>query len=306
MGEPLTPALIRRLLSEEGRARHSETCSPEIASQIIRYGAVVGSRIELFERQGRCMDYGRELLRRHEAEGRSFPSGAVLMARELTEGKGRFARAWHAPQGGLWFTLILVNTLLPEHGRFYPLAAGVAICETVRQLGVDAHVKWVNDVHVNNRKLAGVLIETERGPRYGEEYVLMGIGLNVNNADFPPELSGLAVSMRQFLGRESDLDQVAAQLLAKLAWNIGLLHYAEAEALHADEEMAAPQHPLLRRWLSLSDTIGRRVRFGFDVQSDPQYEAVVQGLDPEGGLILQLAEDGSTVVEYSGEILYLD
>lgn len=300
----MDPAQLRPLLAAEAAGRGREF-PPEIASRIIRYGGVVGSRIEHFDRRGRCMDYGRDLIRRHEETGHSFPSGLVLVASELTEGKGRFARTWHAPAGGLWLTLILVNTLLPEHGRFYPLAVGVACCEAVRHFGVDAHLKWVNDVHVGGRKLAGVLIETERGPRFGEEYILVGIGLNVNNDAFPPELRDTAVSLRQLLGREIDLAEVAGQLLSKLAWNIGLLHHAEAEAFHAADDEAVP-HPILARWLALSDTIGRRVLFGFDVQREPQYEAVVQGLDPEGGLILRLSEDHATVVEHAGEILYLD
>ncbi|MFZ5761820.1 MAG: biotin--[acetyl-CoA-carboxylase] ligase [Thermodesulfobacteriota bacterium] len=300
----MNPARLRPLFEAEAAGR-APSFSPEIASRIMRYGGMVGSRIERFASRGRCMDYGRELIRRHEEEGGSFPSGLVLVAEELTAGKGRFARAWHAPQGGLWLTLILVNTLLPEHARFLPLAVGVACCETARHFEVDAHLKWVNDVHVAKRKLSGVLIETERGPRFGEEYLLVGIGLNVNNDAFPPELRESAASLRQLLGRELDLDEVSGQLLAKLAWNIGLLHHAEAEALHAEEETER-LHPVLRRWLELSDTVGRRVLFGFDVQREPQYEAVAQGLDPEGGLVMTLIEDNSTVVEHAGEILYLD
>jgi BirA family biotin operon repressor/biotin-[acetyl-CoA-carboxylase] ligase len=62
---------------------------------------------------------------------------------------------------------------------------------------------------------------------------------------------------------------------------------------------------LLDQWLQMSDTIGRRVLFGFDVQNGPRYEARVKGLDSEGGLILLLG-DGTEVVEYSGEVVYLD
>ncbi|MEW6593552.1 MAG: biotin--[acetyl-CoA-carboxylase] ligase [Thermodesulfobacteriota bacterium] len=301
----MTPAQLRPLFEAEAAGR-VPSFSPEIASRIIRYGGVVGSRMERFDRRGRCMDYGRELIRQYEDAGHSFPSGTVLIAGELTAGKGRFARTWHAPEGGLWLTLILVNILLPEHARFLPLAVGVACCEAARHFGAEARLKWVNDVHVAKRKLSGVLIETERGPRFGEEYLLVGIGLNVNNGAFPPELRDSAVSLRQLLGRQLDLDEVAGQLLAKLAWNIGLLHHAEAEAFHAPVEESQAPHPILSRWLELSDTIGRKVLFGFDVQRDPLYEAVVEGLDPEGGLILRLCEDHATVVEHAGEILYLD
>ncbi|MFZ5775004.1 MAG: biotin--[acetyl-CoA-carboxylase] ligase [Thermodesulfobacteriota bacterium] len=304
---PLAPAALRDLLlGEEAQVRAADRPAEEV-SRILRYGAVVGSRIERFERQGRCMEHARQLIRQHEQAGRSFPSGLVLIAGELTAGKGRFDRAWHAPQGGLWLVLVLVNTLLPEHSRFYPMAAGIACCETARQFGVAAHLKWVNDLHVSGRKLAGVLVETERGACSGEEYVLIGIGINVNNTAFPPELAGLAISMRQLLGADLELDGFAARLLAKLAWNTGLLHHAEAECLaRAGMDTDPSPHPLLARWLELSDSIGRRVRFGFDVQRSPRYEAVVEGVDADGGLILRLAQDDSLVTEHAGEIVYLD
>lgn len=307
--EPLTPAAVGRLLAAEEIGGRCSLYGEERAARIGRYGAMVGSRIERFARQGRCMDYARDLIRRFEAENRSFPSGLVLLADQLESGQGRFQRVWHAPSGGLWLTLVLVNTLLPEHGRLYPLAAGVACCETVRHYGINAHLKWVNDLHLEGRKMAGVLVETVRGERFGEEYVLIGIGLNVNNDRFPPELADLATSMKEAAAASLALEEVAARLLSKLAWNIGLLHEAEAEQLAGgrdSDDPAAPLHPMLTAWLNLSDTIGRKVLFGFDVQQNPQYQATVEGLDPTGGLILRHLSDHALITEYAGEIRYLD
>lgn len=206
-------------------------------------------------------------------------------------------------------TLVVANTLLPEHTLFYPLAAGVACCETVREYGVDAHLKWVNDVHVRGRKLAGVLTETMFGPKYGEQYILIGIGINVNNESFPEELEPLAVSMKSLLGTELGINLFAARLLAKLAWNIGLLHYEEERLLAEDDgsgRQSGKPHMLLEQWRKLSDSIGRKVWFGFDVQKNPQYQAEVLGLDESGGLILRHEEDGATVIEHAGEIAYID
>lgn len=279
----------------------------EMVEQVLAHGAVVGSRIEVFAQQGRCMDYARKLIREHEAADRSFPSGLVFIARELSAGRGRFDRSWHAPPGGLWLTLVLVNTLLPQHGRFYSLAAGVACAETIRSFGIDARIKWVNDILVGPAKLAGILIETDRGLLGREEYVLIGIGINVNNDLFPSELNGLALSMKEAKGGELDLEQVTDCLLAKLRWNIGLLHHVEARQLaeEGDSGEPPPSHPLLAAWRKLSDTIGRRVLFGFDIQKAPQYEAVVEDIDPGGGLVLRLAADGRRITEYAGEIIYL-
>ncbi|HET98192.1 MAG TPA: biotin--[acetyl-CoA-carboxylase] ligase, partial [Desulfurivibrio alkaliphilus] len=211
-----------------------------MAEEVLARGAMVGSQVEFFAHQRRCMDYARELIREYEAADRAFPSGLVFIARELSGGRGRFARSWHAPPGGLWLTLVLVNTLLPQHGRFYPLAAGVACAETVRSLGVEARIKWVNDILVGPAKLAGILVETDRGLLGREEYVLIGIGINVNNDLFPAELNGLALSTKEVLGVELDLQLVAARLLAKLRWNIGLLHYVEARQLAEEGDSGEP------------------------------------------------------------------
>ncbi|ADH85171.1 biotin--[acetyl-CoA-carboxylase] ligase [Desulfurivibrio alkaliphilus] len=303
---PSLVALVEQMSAGEKECRRD--FAEAAADEILAYGAVVGAAVELFQRRDRCMDYARALIREYEQAGRAFPSGQVFIARELAAGKGRFDRSWHAPAGGLWLTLVLVNTLLPQHGRFYSLAVGVACAETLHSFGVPAKIKWVNDILLDNRKLAGTLIETDRGLHGAEEYVLIGIGINVNNDSFPPELHGLAGAMKDYLGREIPLEVVAARLLSKLRWNIGLLHYAEARQLAEEGDTGEPplNHPLLQSWRQLSDTIGRRVMFGFDIQRRPQYEAVVEDIEPSGGLVLRHLADGAQIIEHAGEIIYLD
>jgi BirA family biotin operon repressor/biotin-[acetyl-CoA-carboxylase] ligase len=93
--------------------------------------------------------------------------------------------------------------------------------------------------------------------------------------------------------------------LAKLSWNLGLLYWWEKIQLHellADDKKPSP---LISRFRELTDSLGRRVVFGFDVMNRPQYRATVTGIGNDGGLCL-LLEDGTEVVEYSGEIRYLD
>jgi len=303
----LSPGLVQELIrQEENPARSGLGLDRLAVDTIFRHGAVVGSCIERFARLPRGMDLARQRIATCEAAGRAFASGLVILANELDGGCGRFRRAWHAPAGGLWMTLVVVNTLLPEASRLYSLAAGIACCEAVGGLLPSARLKWVNDVHIDRRKVAGILIETMIGPRYGEEYILVGMGVNVNNSGFPAALEGRAASLREMLGQEIDLDLFAARLLAKLAWNIGLLHYEEARRLRLGSETLPGDHPLVRRFRELSDTVGRRVRFGFNVQEKPQFEARVLGIDPTGGLLLQLADSPAPLLEYAGEIVYLD
>ncbi len=303
----LTPSLVRQLVRDEEAGVRSGLLPPEAVAEVFRYGAVVGSTIHPFPRLDRGMAHAKQLILDCERQERTVDSGTVILAGELADGQGRFGRYWHAPPGGIWMTVILANTLLPETTRLYPLAAGLACCETIRHYGVRGRLKWVNDVLAGGRKIAGILSETLITPRHHEEYVLIGIGINVNNETFPPGLRDIAVSMRGVLGESLALDLFAARLLAKLTWSVGLLHYEERERLANGEGGDLAGEPLLvRQWRELSDTVGRRVLFGYDVQKKPQYEAVVEGITPDGGLLLRHLADRVAAVEYSGEIAYLD
>ena len=300
-----TPASVHSYIQQEEIVRRSSYFSIEQVRSIFRYGASVASTIHYFPFLHRGMEKAREFIADCEEASRSFPSGKVIAAEKLMAGKGRFQRSWHAPSGGIWMTLVLVNTLLPEFSRFLSLAAGVACCESVRDCGIPGMIKWVNDVHVNGRKVAGILTETMIGPESGEEYVLIGVGLNVNNETFPPELAETAASLRTLTGRDYDVEQLATDLLAKLVWNIGLLHFEEEQRLATLDVQEDHRSLLLQQWRQLSDSIGRRVLFGYDVQKKPQYQADVLGVAEDGGLQMRLVEDGSLVTEYSGEIVYL-
>ncbi len=246
------------------------------------------------------MDRLRELIGAAEEAGSTLASGTVVLAGALNGSSGRFDRDWYAPPGGLWLALALADTLLPGYSGLLPLAVGVACCETARFFQVEkAAIKWVNDIHVRGRKLCGVLSQTHISPA-GDRFHLLGIGMNVNNSDFPEELAGMATSLALETGREVDLGGVARCLLARLAWNLGLVHYQEELELAKDRQ----KDLVLASWRRLSDSVGKRVRYGFDVQRAPLYEALVEGVDNQGGLMLRL-DDGGRLVEYSGEIVYL-
>ncbi|WP_457577528.1 biotin--[acetyl-CoA-carboxylase] ligase [Desulfomarina sp.] len=279
---------------------------PGDAAIVARYGKFVGSHIESHVFLERAMTHGRKKIRETAAAGKSFRNGTVILADSMGASKGRFARVWHAPTGGVWGCLIHANTLLPVSRTFIPLAAGLACCEAVRECGAEtAMIRWVNDVLMDGRKLAGFLVETFTEEETGEEYNLVGFGININNNRFPDELSPTAVSLAELLGREIDLSSFTALFLARLAWYFGLLHYEEACQLKGEGfSGSGGEHLLLGRWKELSDTIGRRVRYGFDVMEAPQYEGEVLGIDLSGGLIIRL-DDGFEKTEYSGEVRYL-
>jgi BirA family biotin operon repressor/biotin-[acetyl-CoA-carboxylase] ligase len=278
--------------------------SPPAVQKILAYGAPVGAMIEHHARLDRCMGRLQQLIHEEEKQGRVLAAGTVVLADTLTESSGRFERVWHAPAGGIWLAMAWPDILLPEFTRLLPFAAGTACCRAVRQYGINARLKWVNDVLVNRKKLAGILCTTVQSPG-GDRYHLIGIGINGNNRIFPLELEGRATSLRTELSREIEPAELTGSLLAELRWAFGLLHYDEEQALAAGEGCEQGRNsPLLAVWRKLCDTAGKHVQYGFDIQQKPLYHAFAREIDPCGGLVMEL-EDGSTVTEYSGEIAYL-
>ena len=301
----LTPqALAEYTASVELPARLQESL---VAPDILRYGAGVGAVIQLYPSLDRAMQQARLHISSSEKNGVSVADGMVILAASLDASKGRFNRVWHAPPGGLWGCLILADTFLPFFRHFLSFIPGIACCEALRQEGAtSAVIRWVNDVVFSGKKQAGFLIEGFRSPLHGEEYHLLGFGINVNNCSFPAELQESAISLADALGRSVSLHSFALSFLAKLRWYVGLLLYEEREWLaRGGGEAYEDEHPILRRWKKLSDTLGRNVVFGYDVFTSPQYQARAVEIACDGALVLQHA-DGTVSTEHSGEIRYLD
>jgi len=273
---------------------------------VARYGGFVGSKIESHEHLDRAMLHARNKIEALAASGKSVASGTVILADTMRHSKGRFSRVWHAPAGGVWGCLIHANTLLPQSRSFIPFAVGVACCEAVHEAGMDkAVLRWVNDVLVEGRKLAGFLVETYTESHFGEEYNIVGFGINVNNIRFPDELSNMAISLKELLGETVALSKFTALFLARLAWNFGLLYHEEASDLRGEGFSGKKRrHLLLDRWRQLSDTVGKNVVYGFDVMNAPQYQGRVLRMDDSGGIVLRL-RDGFEKTEYSGEVRYM-
>lgn len=305
-GPQITPAGLRNYIERvELPGRSSELVSGTVET-IIRKGGIVGSVIHHQKSMGRTMDHARTHINQCENAGRSVSSGTVFIADQLTGSRGRFVRQWHAPEGGLWGSMIYVSTLLASTRMLLPLAVGVSCCEALRQIGVErAEIRWINDVLIDGKKVAGILMEGFYGLSSQEEYNLIGFGVNLNNNDFPEEIKDGATSVKNYLRDPVNLQDFTYCFLAKLTWNLGLLCHEEDHFLQEGQCSGLQgSHPLINRWRIMSSTIGRRVLYGFDVEKKPQYQAVVSDIDETGGLCMVL-EDGSKIIEHSGEIRYL-
>ncbi|MFQ5471859.1 MAG: biotin--[acetyl-CoA-carboxylase] ligase [Dehalococcoidia bacterium] len=211
--------------------------------------------------------------------------GTVVLAEEQAFGRGRFGRSWTSPPGtNLYLTLIVRPPA--ERLRSLAMIAPLAVCRAVGDVAdLYARIKWPNDILVRERKLAGVLIESEVSGR-DVAFALIGIGLNVNlDVDRAPEIAQIATSLMRESGHEISREKTLAALLNRF-----------------EELYESPATSIVEAWRSRLETLGRRVTLSL---GDEVYEGVAEDVDEVGSLVLRLA-DGSTMTFEAGEVSLRD
>jgi BirA family biotin operon repressor/biotin-[acetyl-CoA-carboxylase] ligase len=193
------------------------------------------------------------------------PHGTLVTAAEQTSGRGRQGRTWTAPAG----RALLCSLVIRDPPRLLPLAGGVAVAEIA---GPRAAVKWPNDVLIDGRKVAGILVEG----RPQERWAVLGIGLNValRDGDFPDELRGRAGTL--------GLDPTAIEP------TLGRLLAA------AEHWLQAPSDSVLEAVRDRDALRGHGVRWA-------QGEGVADGIDDEGRLLVRRADGGRVSLD-AGEV----
>jgi BirA family biotin operon repressor/biotin-[acetyl-CoA-carboxylase] ligase len=149
---------------------------------------------------------------------RNAPEGRVVVANAQSAGRGRHGRSWISPAGaGLYVSAVLRPA--GQALQLLTIAAGVAVAEGIQSAtGLAADVKWPNDVHAHGRKVAGILAEASSSNIAGAiHHVVVGAGINVMPAAYPPEIAGRATSLEAELGRPVDRGLVLAEYLCALA-----------------------------------------------------------------------------------------
>ena len=237
-------------------------------------GSLFGKRIFHFFRTDSTNRVALELGHAGEAEG------AVVLAEEQTAGRGRGGRAWHSERAtGIYVTLLLRPKLAPVQAPLLTMMAGLSAHSAVQALtGLEVDLKWPNDLLVRGRKLGGILTEMHAEP--GQiRFVIVGIGLNVNQEKFPGELANLATSLRAETGKP----QSRMELLVRL------LHEFETDYNRFLREGVAT---VVARFESVSSYArGKRVRVTNGTES---YVGTTAGLGPEG--LLQVERDGGQLM----------
>lgn len=151
---------------------------------------IIGQNIIHFNTLESTNDYLKQV-------GNDVVEGTVAISEEQTKGKGRLGRVWESKVGdGIWMSIILKPDIMPYKAPFITLIAGASVVKALNNLGVNAQIKWPNDVIINDKKVCGILTELSAEIER-INYVVLGIGMNVKNEDFDSKLKNKATSLHK-------------------------------------------------------------------------------------------------------------
>jgi BirA family biotin operon repressor/biotin-[acetyl-CoA-carboxylase] ligase len=259
----------------------STTAPSDIAEALARAGSRLGpfeNRLSWYEEAGSTNDLAAAAAEAGASEG------LVVVANTQSTGRGRVGRRWSSPAGAGLYVSVVLRPAGPAL-RLLTIAAGVAIAEGVHAAcGLETCVKWPNDVHIGSRKLAGILAEA--GSSGGAvEHVVLGFGVNIRRAAYPPDVAERATSIESELGRDVDRGLVLSECLAALSNRYGMLQNGAADGVITAWRRRAALH------------MGRVVEWDVDGGSR---QGRAEDIDATGALLVRVGDQIVRVV--SGEV----
>lgn len=247
----------------------------EICGALSRDGLI--HSVTVLEETGSTSLVAKDLARQGAAEG------TLVVAKRQSGGKGRLGRSFFAPEGGIYMSAVLRPSLPADRAVFITTCAAVAVARAIeKETGLAAGIKWVNDIFVGGKKVCGILTEAALDFESGiPEYVILGIGINIERQTLPKELEGIVGCLEEYTGTPVS----KSRLLAKV-WN-------EFSVLY--KELASAGY--MGEYRERSILIGREVTV---LSAEGDYTALVQDIDREGRLIV--AYDGGLRTLSNGEV----
>jgi len=241
----------------------------------------LGHEVIFFDRIDSTND---EIKRRAD---RGAKEGLLAVADVQDKGKGRRGRSWANPPGvNIAMSLLLRPDLSPNTAPMLTLVMAMACAEGIKKVtDLDALIKWPNDIVINGRKCVGILTEMTAEPDYIKD-VIIGVGINVNNTDFPGEIEKTATSLYLESGKKQPRAQIASQIINSF------------EVLYDRFKEQGTLESLSDRYNSMCVNVGRRV-----CVMDPKgaYEADALGINDRGELRVR-DDSGSESLVYAGEV----
>lgn len=224
-------------------------------------------------------------------------SGTIVLAEAQVAGRGRMRRAWHSPPRANLYCSILLRpslppTLVSTWLCWLPLVTGVGILKAIKQVtGIDALLKWPNDILIKTRKVAGILCESSGSGTSGISVVVgIGINVNMNRNEFPDELAGMATSLACEAGRRFSRNTLVATLLNDLESRIGMI-------------TSDTSQPVLQEYASLCATIGREVQV--TLATGEILKGLARSLTADGALSVIQAGTSQPRLVYAGDVVHV-
>ncbi|KAB2880400.1 biotin--[acetyl-CoA-carboxylase] ligase [bacterium] len=204
----------------------------------------------------------------------------VVVANHQTHGKGRLGRKWESPRGmGLWISIILKPGKSHEEMVWTNFMVSVTVCEALKELTrLLFELKWPNDILINGKKICGILTETVNKNK--KVFLIIGIGININQQDFPGPLDGSATSL--FIETQTVWDRWV--ILEKIMSGF-------------DDNNINLSPEIITRWKSLSGMLGHRITV---VQGDHTFEAMATDIAKDGALVVE--RNGRAEKLYAGDV----
>ncbi|HAJ57052.1 MAG TPA: biotin--[acetyl-CoA-carboxylase] ligase [Candidatus Omnitrophica bacterium] len=248
----------------------------------------VGRQIHYFDIVSSTMNMAMELAMS------GAPEGAIVVAETQTKGRGRLGRSWVSPKyKGIYVSLILRPNIPPSAAPLLTLLAGVSVCEAIKDFtGLDAQIKWPNDIFIHNKKAGGILTELN-AEMDATRFVSMGIGLNVNHDKKIESLH--ATSLKE--QKREDVSRVGLlqELLSRIETNYLLFCQPGRQA-----GWQKGTSVIIEKWRNYSLTLGKRVRIAYQ-KTHLEGEAV--DIDADGGLLIR-TDTGTVEKVMSGDIIH--
>ncbi|MCD7730414.1 MAG: biotin--[acetyl-CoA-carboxylase] ligase [Oscillospiraceae bacterium] len=191
-------------LSEENDFLSEQAIVPNLRTKEI------GRKIDVFKTIDSTNSFAKSLAQLGAAHG------TTVISEVQTQGKGRMGRQFYSPLGmGIYMSVIVRPKLSVEQSLLITSCAAVAVADAIEKVaGIDCKIKWVNDIYAGNKKLCGILteasVDVEQG---GLEYAIVGIGLNVQNINFPKNIADIATSIKLETDRNVSRSVLAAEIL---------------------------------------------------------------------------------------------
>ncbi len=211
--------------------------------------------------------------------------GTVIISEEQIKGRGRLGRIWDSKAyEGIWMSIILKPNILPYRAPFITIMAGSCIAKALNNLGVDVGIKWPNDIILNGKKLCGILTELSAEIER-VNYVVLGIGMNVKNLNFPDEIENIATSLYKE-GYEISRVDIVREILYEL------------EKYYTEYIVDGNSKNIIDLYKNYSVILNKKI---YMIKNDEKELVECIDINSEGNLVIK-KQDGTITEAISGEI----